>query len=151
MNTRLQQFLNAENISQAQLADTLEVARAGVSHILAGRNKPSYDFITSLMLRFPKLNIEWLMFGKGKMYKDLTSAPIRKESNLLFDEVELQDDEPEASAQEAVIPDVTVSEAANIVSLADIKNSAQQVQSVVKQRNVKKILILFDDGSYQEM
>lgn len=151
MNTRLQQFLNAENISQAQLADTLEVARAGVSHILAGRNKPSYDFITSLMLRFPKLNIEWLMFGKGKMYKDLPSAPIRKESNLLFDEVELQDDEPEASAQEAVIPDVTVSEAANIVSLADIKNSAQQVQSVVKQRNVKKILILFDDGSYQEM
>lgn len=151
MNTRLQQFLNAENISQAQLADTLEVARAGVSHILAGRNKPSYDFITSLMLRFPKLNIEWLMFGKGKMYKDLPSAPIRKESNLLFDEVELQDDEPEVHAQEAVIPDVTVSEAANIVSLADIKNSAQQVQSVVKQRNVKKILILFDDGSYQEM
>lgn len=151
MNTRLQQFLNAENISQAQLADTLEVARAGVSHILAGRNKPSYDFITSLMLRFPKLNIEWLMFGKGKMYKDIPSAPIRKESNLLFDEVELQDDEPEASAQEAVIPDVTVSEAANIVSLTDIKNSAQQVQSVVKQRNVKKILILFDDGSYQEM
>lgn len=151
MNTRLQQFLNAENISQAQLADTLEVARAGVSHILAGRNKPSYDFITSLMLRFPKLNIEWLMFGKGKMYKDLPSAPIRKESNLLFDEVELQDDEPEASAQEAVIPDVTVSEAANIVSLTDIKNSAHQVQSVVKQRNVKKILILFDDGSYQEM
>lgn len=151
MNTRLQQFLNAENISQAQLADTLEVARAGVSHILAGRNKPSYDFITSLMLRFPKLNIEWLMFGKGKMYKDLPSAPIRKESNLLFDEVELQDDEPKASAQEAVIPDVTVSEAANIVSLTDIKNSAQQAQSVVKQRNVKKILILFDDGSYQEM
>lgn len=151
MNTRLQQFLNAENISQAQLADTLEVARAGVSHILAGRNKPSYDFITSLMLRFPKLNIEWLMFGKGKMYKDLPSAPIRKESNLLFDELELQDDVPEASAQEAVIPDVMVSEAANIVSLADIKNSDQQVQSVVKQRNVKKILILFDDGSYQEM
>ncbi len=151
MNTRLQQFLNAENISQAQLADTLEVARAGVSHILAGRNKPSYDFITSLMLRFPKLNIEWLMFGKGKMYKDLPSAPIRKESNLLFDEVELQDDEPEASAQEAVIPDVMVSEAANIVSLTDIKHSVQQVQSVVKQRNVKKILILFDDGSYQEM
>ena len=151
MNTRLKQFIAAENITQAQLADTINVVRASVSHILAGRNKPSYDFITSLMLRFPKLNIEWLMFGKGKMYKDLPSAPIRKESNLLFDEVELQDDEPEASAQEAVIPDVTVNEGANITSLADIKNSAQQVQSVVKQRNVKKILILFDDGSYQEM
>ena len=151
MKDRLRQFLAAENISQAQFADSINVVRASVSHILAGRNNPSFDFIKALMLNYPRLNVEWLMFGKGKMYKDLPSAPIRKESNLLFDEVELQDDEPEASAQEAVIPDVTVSEAANIVSLTDIKNSVQQVQSVVKQRNVKKILILFDDGSYQEM
>lgn len=71
MNTRLQQFLAAENITQAQLADSLNVARAGVSHIIAGRNKPSYDFLTALLNRFPRLNIEWLMFGKGKMYKDL--------------------------------------------------------------------------------
>mgnify|MGYP003558109248 CR=1 FL=1 len=70
MNTRLQQFIAAENITQAQLADRLNVARAGVSHIIAGRNKPSYDFLTALMKHFPDLNIEWLMFGKGKMYKD---------------------------------------------------------------------------------
>ena len=37
MDKRLQQFLDAENISQAQLADTLGVARAGISHILSGR------------------------------------------------------------------------------------------------------------------
>ena len=70
MNVRLQQFLAAENITQAQLADTLNVARAGISHILAGRNKPSYDFLSSLMIKYPRLNIEWMMFGKGKMYKD---------------------------------------------------------------------------------
>ena len=57
MNKRLQQFLNAENISQSQFADTLNVARAGVSHILAGRNKPGFDFIESLILHFPDLNI----------------------------------------------------------------------------------------------
>ena len=68
MNKRLQQFLNAENISQSQFADTLNVARAGVSHILSGRNKPGFDFIESLILHYPDLNIEWLITGKGRMY-----------------------------------------------------------------------------------
>ena len=67
MNTRLKQFLSAENITQAQLADNLNVVRASVSHILSGRNNPGYDFIKALMEKYPKLNIEWLFFGKGKI------------------------------------------------------------------------------------
>jgi len=70
MNKRLQQFLAAENITQSQLADTLGVARASVSHIVAGRNKPSFDFIEGMAHRFPSLNLEWLITGKGRMYDD---------------------------------------------------------------------------------
>ena len=69
MNRRLSQFLQAENITQSQLADTLSVARGGVSHILAGRNKPGYDFLESLLLHYPTLNLDWLMTGRGKMYR----------------------------------------------------------------------------------
>ena len=69
MNRRLLQFLQAENITQSQLADTLSVARGGVSHILAGRNKPGYDFLESLLLHYPTLNLDWLMTGRGKMYR----------------------------------------------------------------------------------
>lgn len=70
MNRRLLQFLQAENITQAQFADTLSVARGSVSHILAGRNKPGYDFLESLLLHYPRLNLDWLMTGKGKMYRE---------------------------------------------------------------------------------
>lgn len=70
MNRRLLQFLQAENITQTQLADTLSVARGSVSNILAGRNKPGYDFLESLILHYPNLNLEWLLSGKGKMYHD---------------------------------------------------------------------------------
>ena len=72
MNKRLQQFLSAENISQSQLADTLNVARAGVSHIIAGRNRPGFDFLESMALHYPQLSMEWLLTGKGKMYKENT-------------------------------------------------------------------------------
>jgi len=75
MNRRLLQFLQAENITQAQFADTLSVARGSVSHILAGRNKPGYDFLESLLLHYPRLNLDWLMTGKGKMYREDQAAP----------------------------------------------------------------------------
>ena len=69
MNRRLQQFLSAENLTQAQFADAIGVARASISHILAGRNKPGFDFIERMALTYPDLNLDWLICGKGKMYK----------------------------------------------------------------------------------
>lgn len=157
MNTRLQQFIAAENISQAQLADSLNVARAGVSHILAGRNKPSYDFLTSLIQKFPRLNLEWLMFGKGKMYKDSVEvsamAPTPKkvvESELLFTDMDLEEELSDTTLPKE-IPSESIQERANINSLSNIINLDKQSQLSVIQRNVKKIIILFDDGTYQEM
>ena len=73
MNNRLQQFLELENITPARLADTLGVQRSGLSHILSGRNKPSYEFLIKLLAKFPHVNSEWLLMGKGKPYKDLTN------------------------------------------------------------------------------
>lgn len=70
MNRRLLQFLQAENLTQTQFADTLSVARASVSHILSGRNKPGYDFLESLLLHYPSLNLDWLLTGKGRMYRE---------------------------------------------------------------------------------
>lgn len=68
MNTRLLKFLESENISQSQFADNIGVARASISHIISGRNKPGYDFIERTASRYPSLNIEWLITGRGKMY-----------------------------------------------------------------------------------
>ena len=139
MNTRLQQFLAAENISQASFADSLNVARAGISHILAGRNRPSYDFLAALMNRYPRLNIEWLMFGKGKMYKDLMETS--EIATDLFDE--------DLFSSQISKEDKQVME--NIEPSIEIKSLESKVQETVKQRNVKKIIILFDDNTYQEL
>ena len=146
MNTRLQQFLAAENITQAQLADSLDVARAGVSHIIAGRNKPSYDFLSALLHHYPSLNAEWLMLGKGKMYKDLQEKTVEKiqeqPAGLLFDDFdEIVEEKSDAQHSESV----------NIHSTNKINNLDNAIQSIVKQRNVKKIIVLFDDGTFQEM
>ena len=87
MNNRLMQFLEAENISQSQFAESIGVARASISHILAGRNKPGFDFIERMARRYPSLNLEWLITGKGRMYSE--SSPVSGLSevseNSIFD------------------------------------------------------------------
>lgn len=146
MNTRLQQFLAAENITQAQLADSLNVARAGVSHIIAGRNKPSYDFLSALLQHYPTLNADWLMLGKGKMYKDIQQKTVEtvqeQPAGLLFDDFdEIVEEKNNSQPNENV----------NIQTSNKTTDLDNIVQSVVKQRNVKKIIVLFDDGTFQEM
>ena len=93
MDNRLQQFLDAENISQSQLAETLGVARAGISHILSGRNRPGFDFLEAMALHYPQVSMDWLLTGKGRMYKEslppsdprpsLPTPPLRRVSKIL--------------------------------------------------------------------
>lgn len=144
MNTRLKQFLAAENITQAQFADTIEVVRASVSHVLAGRNNPSYDFLKALMTKYPRLNMEWLMFGKGKMYKDTndTESVVQAQEVLLFSDEHAQDSD--ICEQPVCTPPPTP-------SYSETLTAANDTQQTVNKRKVSKIIILFDDGSFQEM
>lgn len=73
MKDRLQQFLTLEQLSPARLSEIIGIQRSGLSHILSGRNKPGFEFIQKLLMKFPAVNAEWLITGKGKMYKEQSS------------------------------------------------------------------------------
>jgi len=72
MKERIAEFLRAENKTSAQFADDIGVQPSGISHILSGRNKPSLDFILKMLEKYKFLSTEWLLFGKGNMYKEQT-------------------------------------------------------------------------------
>lgn len=72
MNTRLEQFMRAENMNSAKLAEILQIQPSSISHLLSGRNKPSFDFISKLLSMFPELNPHWIINGKGEMYTPKT-------------------------------------------------------------------------------
>lgn len=157
MNQRLQQFLAAENISQAQFADTIEVARASVSHILAGRNKPGFDFIQSLSLHYPKLNLEWLINGKGKMYKQdpapaeaVMPAPAQHEQKVEQEPTSAFSDELFAPEKPEKTP-VSAKPAQNIEQAANSNTLNTTTQSIKNQRTISKIVVFYDDNTYQEL
>jgi len=70
MNDRIQLILKTENISASKFADEIGVQRSSISHILSGRNNPSLDFIQKILKRFPDISSDWIIFGKGSMYKN---------------------------------------------------------------------------------
>lgn len=147
MNNRLQQFLAAENISQAQFAETIGVARASVSHILAGRNKPGFDFLESMIRHYPSLNFEWLLTGQGKMYSHAKSAsgtaaepisPLPQETEQdLFSEAEYGQERP---VQSPIPPQNTF-----------INRLDNYSQPINKEKHIAKITVFYSDGTFKEI
>lgn len=144
MNTRLKQFLSAENISQSQFADAIKVVRASVSHVLSGRNNPGYDFIKAIMLAYPNLNIEWLMLGKGKMYKETY------DNKTLFHDVDEAEKIISGPEYQEELVETAVIEPKNQIVVEE-KVAENILPKSYAQRKVKKVIIFFDDDTYQEM
>lgn len=157
MNSRLEQFLAAENISQSQFADTINVARASVSHILAGRNKPGWDFLNNMMEHYPNLNIEWLMNGKGKMYKTMMvekpqAAPTQEANPApdLFSQPVVQE-MPVQTPRESNIARTSAGRETNIEATKSQDSPAGPIQVIDNQRKISKIVVFYDDNTFIEI
>lgn len=147
MNRRLQQFLSAENISQAQFADIIGVARASVSHILAGRNKPGFDFLESMARHYPALNLEWLITGKGRMYSSLDNASkTMQEQTEQVLESSLFEEESSASCK------TCDSQEGIIQQGIEPKEEPKQAETPLqRQRGIVRVVIFYDDNTYCEL
>lgn len=70
MKDRIKQIIEREEMTQSQFADFIGVNRPTLSHILAGRNNPSMEVVMKIHQSFPKINILWLIDGKGSYEGD---------------------------------------------------------------------------------
>ena len=69
MREKLLKLMKSEKLSSSRLAEILEIQPSSISHILSGRNKPSYDFLVKILRRFPTLNPDWLLLDAEQMYR----------------------------------------------------------------------------------
>ena len=75
MKDRIAHIMKAKNLKATDFATLLGVQPSGVSHILAGRNKPSLEFVKKIKETFPEYNLDWIIFGMGPM---TTSEPFKE-------------------------------------------------------------------------
>ena len=57
-------IIESHRLTAGAFADKIGVQRSNVSHVLGGRNKPSFEFLEKLLQAFPRVSAQWLLTGK---------------------------------------------------------------------------------------
>ncbi|TDQ25537.1 helix-turn-helix domain-containing protein [Tenacibaculum caenipelagi] len=137
MIERLKQILDYYNLSASNFADKIDVPRSSISHLLSGRNKPSLDFIIKVETAFDEVDLNWLVYGKGSFPPNTKSQ--EKEINIekneapsLFTENPVFDQEPEKKSN------------------TQFSESHSKQKESVAFREIKNILVLYDDGTFED-
>jgi transcriptional regulator with XRE-family HTH domain len=125
---RILKILNTENMSSAKFADIIGVQRSNISHILSGRNNPGLDFLQKVLTKFPSINSDWLLIGKGEMFKQT------KQTEISFVN---QEDKTAFSDQQKTIEKIP-------------QPKEIQIQTIVqKAKSIRQVMVFYDDNTYE--
>lgn len=89
---RLRSLRKALSLSQQTLAEALNVNASAISQMETDRIKPSLDTLM-LLAKTYKVNLHWLITGKGQMFEEAVSTTMYKTNNRLEELKKLLTDE----------------------------------------------------------
>ncbi|MCF8233927.1 MAG: helix-turn-helix domain-containing protein [Bacteroidales bacterium] len=139
MEDRIRKILKEKNLSASKLADEIGVQRSSISHIISGRNKPSLDFVRKVLLKYPELNADWLVTGKGQMMDDVFSSEEERKDKDLFG---LMNEEDETAKQKTT------------KNPPEAENQLKKIRQVNREFSPEKrlitVVLLYDDGSFSD-
>ena len=168
LKERISKIIAYSEFSLSEFADEIEVQRSSISHITSGRNKPSLDFLMKIKNRFPELEWEWLIEGKGEM---LTTPDIPEESKEIKEKPKptslpdlfslINDDDfgitesedrisTEASRESKISSPQSISEKISDSQRLEIPAPSNISESVEKQEvKIKRIVLFYDNGKFE--
>ncbi len=148
MEDRLNRILDHYKLTPAQLADSISVQRSSISHILSGRNKPSYDFLVKILTKYKQINANWLLSGQGSMLsisqdanKDNNQSPepeLFSNINQSFDKKGItSDNQPDSKSLEVI--DDSFKSQQNTPSNKEFTNV----------NKIKSIILIYSDNTFE--
>ena len=151
MINRINLILRAKNITARQFAEEIGIQPSGMSHILGGRNNPSLDFVTKVIRRYPEIDANWLLLGKGEMYSSHKGLPLpepepeyQTDPTLFVDEPSEVPEPEETYEEEAVMEEEPVTEP----PVAPSKHIPEPM--VADGRQLERILFFYSDNTFTE-
>ncbi len=141
MKDQILKLMEAEGLTPAKFADEIGVQRSSISHIMSGRNKPSYDFIIKILKRFSGLNTEWLLTGKGNMIKSNENLNYKGvNDSTLFDQEKYKEKNTIKSNEE-----IESNSGNQVTSIEEYEKT-----KISKFTNVNYILVFYKDGTFKQ-
>ena len=68
---RIEKVKDTLGLTARQFAAEIRVQPGTISNMMAGRNNPSLEVMKRIMERYPTLNPEWLIAGRGEMWRTI--------------------------------------------------------------------------------
>ena len=142
MREKLQKLMASEQLTASRFAELLGIQPSGVTHLLGGRNKPSFDLVQKILRRFPHINPDWLLLDSEQMYRadsELTNDQPNQTSNEVAET-------PVNVEKISATQNTTISEGSTSAN-----NSIERLATIgaVNRKNVKRVIVLFDDHTFE--
>lgn len=153
MKERLIQLLDLEQLSPSKFADIIGVQRSSISHVISGRNKPSFDFLQKTLKAFPGLNASWLMLGEGTMYEQMG----RNVSDNLFDSSTEAETASEAhiSSSDEQVAEISAAESdMESIEPTDEQDKRKQEEELkgplaAGKKRIVQVMVIYDDDTFK--
>ena len=143
---RLQQVMDYYGLNAAAFADTLEIQRSGISHLLSERNKPSLDFILKLIEKFPEVDMYWITQGKGtfpRTEEKEVSVPKKVQQPDLFSDIpEIEMESPSPTLSSPIKEEKKVSLDKEVSLPSSIVNNTVG-------KKIKRIIFFYEDNHFE--
>ena len=146
MKDRIAHIMRAKNLKATDFAALLGIQPSGVSHILAGRNNPSLEFVKKIKETFPEYNLDWIIFGKGPM---TTSEPYK---NTFNETPSLEGDLPPRNQEPATLFDSFPEEdpvLPVVSSPEDTSVSGSTSIEAMEPSPIKSMAVFYLDGTFE--
>jgi transcriptional regulator with XRE-family HTH domain len=129
VNDKIKQVLKDKNLTPSYFADEIGVQRSSISHILSGRNRPSFDIIQKIIRRFPELGYDWILEEDQQPLTNVNPRPVEI---------------PPAARKITAQPEILDQNAPYTAS------SQSSVQKNKENKIIERILVFYTDGTFRE-
>ena len=139
LNDKIKQILVDKSISPSHFADEIGVQRSSISHIIAGRNRPSLDIIQKIIRRYPDLGMDWIMDDED-MYEETPVA------NPYVSRSKAQNIPPKSS--QGSVSDSSLQKQSTNDRLHE--NHRLPTEPSLPLKTVERILVFYTDGTFKQ-
>lgn len=140
MKEKLEILLREKRHTATSLARLLEIQPSAISHILSGRNKPSFDLVVKILRLFPDVNPDWLLLDGSEMLRPSPS----------YDSLHSPAAPDFFAAQSDPLFDVDInSESTECETLPKNVESSIFASTQNRGKRVERVIIFYSDHSFE--
>lgn len=151
---RLVELMELLKMTPTQFAASIGVQRATLQHILSGRNEPSLKIVTSIHNRFPDVELEWLLDGKGSPIPGMSpqeTMPTDEDYPFFpgFENQQIKSDVQKTFEFSNLTGVPTPPKQRKRTNNKEVNaNDSDTVKC--KEKVIKEVVVFFEDGTYQK-